>query len=111
MNDHPEVTRLDVLATELLQQAREHQSRRAARTLVTGVGQRATLIALAGGADLAKHDAPPAATLQVLTGQVQLHTHDRTWDLDGGDLLAIPPERHGLTALTDCAVLLTVALH
>jgi quercetin dioxygenase-like cupin family protein len=110
MTDHPEVTQVDVLAAELLEEARGHAARRAARTLVTGSAQRATLIALAQGAELAEHDSPPAATLFVVTGSVRLHTHDRNWVLDSNHLAVIPPQRHGLTALTDAAVLLTVAL-
>lgn len=111
MIGHPEVSEVDTLATELLKEAREHGSRRAARTLVTGPAQRATLIAMADGAELAEHDAPPAATLHVVTGRVRLHTRDRTWVLENNHLTAIPPQRHGLTALTDAVVLLTVALH
>ncbi|WP_033439144.1 hypothetical protein [Saccharothrix sp. NRRL B-16314] len=110
MTGHPDVSQVDVLAAELLDQAREHHSRRAARTLVTGTSLRATLIALAEGADLAEHDAPPAATLHVLTGRVRLHTQDHEQVLGSGDLAPIPPTRHGLTALADSAVLLTVAL-
>ncbi|MDQ0381160.1 cupin domain-containing protein [Amycolatopsis thermophila] len=107
---HPEVSRLDDVATELLGEARGHESRRAARTLVGGPAQRATLIAMAEGAELAEHDSPVAATLQVVSGRVRLHTRDRRWVLDGGQLAAVPPERHGLSALTDAVVLLTVAL-
>jgi quercetin dioxygenase-like cupin family protein len=110
MTDHPAVTQVETLATELLHQAREHHSHRAARTLVTGTALRATLIALAEGAEVAEHDAPTAATLQVLTGRVRLHTRNQEWTLDGGQLATLPPERHGLQALTDAAVLLTVAL-
>jgi quercetin dioxygenase-like cupin family protein len=41
---------------------------------------------------------------------VRLHTRDRDWILEQGQLAPIPPQRHGLTALADAAVLLTVAL-
>lgn len=110
MTDHPDVTKVDVLAASLIDEARRHDTRRVARTIVTGTSLRVTLIAMAGGAELAEHGSPPAATVQVLTGQVRLHTHDQEWILDGGQLARIPPQRHGLTALTDAAVLLTVAL-
>lgn len=110
MTEHAEAVRIDVLAAELLDQARGHSARRSARALVTGTAQRATLMALAEGAEVAEHDAPPAATLYVVTGRVRLHTHQHEWTLEGGDLIAIPPERHGLRALTDAAVLLTAAL-
>ncbi|WP_434088517.1 hypothetical protein [Amycolatopsis japonica] len=111
MSGRPEVADVGVLAAELLQQAREHRSRRAARTLVAGNSQRVTLIALAEGAELAEHDSPPAATLHVITGSVRLSTHDHDRLLDRGQLTAIPPERHRLTAFLDSSVLLTVALH
>lgn len=110
MTDHPDVTKVDALAAELLDEARRHDARRIARTIVASTSQRVTLIALAQGAELAEHESPPAATLHVLIGQVRLHTNDQEWLLDGGHLAPIPPKRHGLTALTDAAVLLTVAL-
>lgn len=111
MTTHPEVTQVDAVAAELIEEARGHDAHRAARTLVTGTIQRVTLIALADGAELAEHDSPPAATLHVVTGRVRLHTHDREWTLERGQLVRVPPQRHGLTALADSAVLLTVALH
>lgn len=107
---HPGVTQIEDVSVELLGEARAHEARRTARTLISGPAQRATLIAMAEGAELAEHDAPLAATLQVVAGRVRLHTQDRDWVLDGGHLALIPPERHGLTALTDAVVLLTVAL-
>ncbi len=110
MTGHPEITELDTAAKELLTDARGHDSRRTARTVVTGTAMRATLIALCEGASMADHDAPPAATLQVVEGRVRLHTRDREWVLDAGHLVAVPHQRHGLTALTDAVVLLTVSL-
>jgi quercetin dioxygenase-like cupin family protein len=110
MTEHPEVIQVDVAGPELLATAHQHDSKRAARTLVTGPSQRATLIALVAGAELAEHDSPPAATLYVLTGQVRLHAKNRDLDLDAGQLAAIPPLRHSLIALVDAVVLLTVAL-
>jgi quercetin dioxygenase-like cupin family protein len=110
MTDHPEIAKVDALATDLLRQVREHQSGRTAQTLVTGTSQRVTLIALAEGAELAEHSTSHAATLYVVSGQVRLHTHDKEWTLDSGQLVAVPSLRHGLNAVTDAAVLLTVAL-
>ena len=98
------------LGSELLEQARTHHSRRAARTVSAGPSLRATVMALAAGADLAEHDPPPAATLQVLSGVVRLHAGDRSWTLAETDMVTIPQERHGLHADSDTVVLLTVAL-
>lgn len=110
MTYHPTVTAVHDIAAELLVQAGSHASRRAARTLVSGTVQRATLIALAEGAQLAEHDSPPAATIQVITGTVRLHTQGQEWLLDSGHLAPVPPQRHAVTALADAVILLTVAL-
>ncbi|WP_020494647.1 hypothetical protein [Sciscionella marina] len=111
MTHHPAVTAVGTLAPAILAEAHQHPARRAARTLVSGTAQRATLIALLEGEELNEHDSPIAATLYVVTGTVRLHTREDAWVLENGHLAAIPPQRHGLTALTDAAVLLTVALH
>ena len=106
-----QVVSLAGLATKLLREAREHSSRRASRTIVSGTSQRATLIALTQGTELAEHDSPPAATLQVISGSVRLHSGEHRWLLEAGDMVPIPPTRHALAADTDAVVLLTVALH
>jgi len=56
-----EILSLAELGSELLEQARTHHSRRAARTISAGPSLRATVMALAAGTDLAEHDPPPAA--------------------------------------------------
>jgi len=110
MNDHPRVTQVESLGAELLDEARRNQSHRAARTIVNGVAQRATLIAFAQDAEMSEHGSPAAGTLHVLVGQVRLHTHDEEWLLDEGTVANLPPQRHGLRALADSVVLLTVAM-
>ncbi|MFL6124783.1 hypothetical protein [Actinophytocola sp.] len=104
------IVSVESLAAELLEEARGHHSKRAARTLVSGTAQRATLIALSAGAEMSEHDAPTAATLQLLRGTARLHTRNQEWVLAAGQLVAVPPQRHGLTAVTDAVALLTVAL-
>ena len=105
-----EILSLAELGSELLEQARTHHSQRAARTISAGRSLRATVMALAAGTDLAEHDPPPAATLQVLTGSVRLHAGDRSWTLTDADIVTIPQQRHSLHADSDTVVLLTVAL-
>lgn len=70
---------------------------------------RQTVIALLQGQALADHENPGEATLYVLHGRVRLATHDAQWEAIAGDLLALPPVRHRLDAVTDSAILLTVA--
>jgi quercetin dioxygenase-like cupin family protein len=110
MSEQPSVVRIEQLAGELLAEAHRHQSRRAAKTLATGAALRATLIALVEGAELGEHDAPAGATIHALSGRVRLHTRSTEWELESGQLTRTPSQRHGLTALTDAVVLLTVAL-
>lgn len=113
MTTDPYDTRtLTGLVDELSDDARAGDSGRAARTVHGGAGHalRQTVIALAAGHELAEHESPGEATLQVLRGSVRLVSGTRQWDLGAGDLVAIPPERHSLAASQDSAVLLTVAL-
>ena len=103
------------LATEgqaLLEQARGETSGRSSVSLVHEDRVRAVLMGLTAGAGLAEHDAPPGATLQVVAGRARLYVaaDDREWLLEEGDLIAVPHSRHGVDALSDSVLLLTVAL-
>lgn len=101
---------LDDLGTELLDKARGSKAGRAARTIHGGREHalRQTLIAMASGEHLGEHDSPEDVTLHVLRGQVRLHFTDRqVWVGHPGDHVAIPQQRHDLSALEDAVVLLT----
>jgi len=106
-----DTTALPEVSTALLDEARAHAARRAARTLCGGTGHalRQTAIALIAGSTLSDHENPGEATLQVLAGQVRLSWSDGAVDLDLGGHVVIPQERHGVLALTDAVVLLTAA--
>jgi quercetin dioxygenase-like cupin family protein len=103
-------TSLPGLVEELLTRARASGSGRAAQTVHGGSehGLRQTVIALTGEHELAAHESPGEATLQVLRGRVRLTAGDDLCDGGAGDLVAIPPTRHALAALEDAVVLLTV---
>ncbi|SEP86309.1 MULTISPECIES: cupin domain-containing protein [Streptomyces] len=109
---HPagEVAGLKAQGEWLLAEAGAADSGRKAQTVVKVPGLSVTLMALASGHGLAEHQAPGAATLLCLTGRVTLSTVGREWELGPDDLIAIPAERHRLTADTDALVLLTVRL-
>jgi len=98
------------LANEQLEAARSSTAGRGAHTIHGGHDHllRQTLIALADGRELAEHQSPGQATLQVLVGRVRLRTGDDEWAGEQGDYLVIPPERHSLHADSDAVVLLTV---
>ena len=101
---------LTTLADEQLAAARSSHSGRAAHTVHGGHDHllRQTLIALTAGCELAEHNSPGQATLQVLRGTVRVSTAGDEWRGGAGDLLVIPSERHGLHADEDSVVLLTV---
>ncbi|WP_182346093.1 cupin domain-containing protein [Tomitella gaofuii] len=70
---------------------------------------RQTLVVVAAGGELAEHESPGEATVQVLTGRITLDTSEDSWEGRTGDLLVIPPARHSVTAVEDSSFLLTVA--
>jgi quercetin dioxygenase-like cupin family protein len=110
-SDDGATTDLLALADELLEQAADSNSERAARTLPHPVnGLRQTVIALSDGAQMHEHNSPGPASLLVLRGRARLVAGDDTVDLPTLCCSAIPPRRHSLEAHGDTVVLLTVAV-
>jgi quercetin dioxygenase-like cupin family protein len=105
-----EITELSTAGEELLATARESSDGRASRTVVHGDRMRSVLMALVNGTGLQEHDAPPAATFQVVSGRARLIAGDRTWEVAAGGVVPIPQERHSVETDEDAVILLTVAL-
>ena len=101
---------LSELADRLIADLPNHPAGRSAKTILSGTVMRAVVIALRNGAEMSEHDSPPAATLYVIRGQVTLRAGERSWPVQPGELVPIPPQRHAVEAHADSAVLLTVAL-
>lgn len=103
-------TSLQSVADAELAAARAASSSRSARTIHGGHDRslRETVIALVAGHELAEHESPGEATLQVLRGRVRLTAGDDVWESEAGGHVIIPGERHALAALEDSVVLLTV---
>ena len=108
LSDELTAQNLDELSAELLGKARGARSGRAARGVFNGTYLRQVLLTLTEGSELADHDSPPEATLQVVRGSVRLATATESWHLSTGDLIAVPPDRHSVAAVTDAAFMLTI---
>ena len=95
----------------LMEEAHSAHNGHASRLLVGGERQRAVLMALTAGSSLSEHESPPAATFQVVAGRARLYAVEGDdWLVAAGDLVAIPGSRHGVVAVEDSVILLTVAL-
>lgn len=106
----PDMVVLSELADSLIADLRNHPAGRTARTILSGTAMRAVVIALKQDSELAEHDSPRAATLQVIRGKVTLAAGPKDWTVYPGQLVPIPPQRHSVLAHADSAILLTVAL-
>lgn len=104
-------TDLADLIDDLTARARDASSGRAARTIRGGHENalRETVIALRAGHELAEHESPHEATLQVLRGRVRLVAGADSWEGASGDHFTVPTQRHSLEAIEDAVVLLTVS--
>ncbi len=102
---------LDALAREHLKVAHASASGRSAHTVYGGHEKtlRQTVIAMTAGTSLSEHENPGEATVHVVTGRVRLTTDSQAWDGRAGDLISVPDAPHGLEAVEDAVVLLTVA--
>ncbi|MDN5854775.1 MAG: cupin domain-containing protein [Actinomycetia bacterium] len=69
---------------------------------------RQLVLALRAGESLSDHENPGEVTVYVLRGRVRLTTSSESYELTEGESMAIPDERHGLDAVDDSAVLLTL---
>ena len=98
------------LAESLIADLPNHRSGKTAKAIMSGSVMRAVVIALAEGADMSEHEAPTAATLLVITGEVTLSTRTDSWTIRAGELIPVPRQRHAVRAHRDSAFLLTVAL-
>lgn len=106
-----ELIDLNVLASEHMAAAKAATNGRSSAKIVGDHTKllRKNLIALAEGSSLQDHESPGEATLFVLQGRIEFHAGGESLNLEAGQLIEIPAARHGLAAITDAVVVLSVA--
>ena len=102
---------LTALAREHLETARAASSGRSSHTVYGGHEHslRQTLMAMTAGSSLDDHESPGESTLQVLHGRVRVTNSSGRWDGYARRSHHPARVRHGLHAVEDSVVLLTVA--
>lgn len=99
---------LATVADTILQTARQSEHGRHAELLILDGHLRQSVIALTSGSRLADHNAPAAATVQLLRGSIEVTTESGpAARLSQGQLGQLTKERHGVLALEDAVFLLT----
>jgi len=102
------VLELPMLTDTHLAAARASERGRSAELVLHDGELRQTIIALTAGTELAEHNAPPAASLQVLRGRLRITGGgDAGAEVPAGVLHLLTHERHAVVALEDAVFLLT----
>jgi len=97
---------LNFLAQSHLDAARASDHGRSAELLLHDGPLRQTIIALVAGTELAEHNSPSAASLQVLVGRLRV-TGVETPALAAGEVTLLPHLRHAVLAEENSVFLLT----
>jgi quercetin dioxygenase-like cupin family protein len=102
---------LSAVGDRLLDEARANANGRSAVTLTPSEGGplKQTLLAIAGGRELAEHPAPGPSSIQIVRGAGVLTCDGNELRLTAGQWAPVPLERHTLRAEEDLVALLTVA--
>jgi len=98
---------LDRVAAEHLAAAQSSPNGRSAELLVHDGVLRQSVLALTAGTQLAEHNSPHAASLQVLVGTVAVTGIEASAPLRAGELTVLTHQRHAVTAVEDAVFLLT----
>lgn len=92
--------------TKAIDMAREAPNGRHAELLIHDGPLRQTVIAMKQGEELAEHNSPPAASIQVIRGSLRV-TGEEPAILQTGHIEALTHFRHAVQALEDTVFLLT----
>ncbi|MPV36430.1 cupin domain-containing protein [Georgenia subflava] len=97
---------LSSLAASHLATAKAESNGRSAELILHDGVLRQSILALREGVELAEHNSPDAASIQVLLGRVRVTGLD-TAEIGAGELDVLTHKRHAVLALADSVFLLT----
>ena len=97
---------LSELARSHLEAALADEHGRSAELILRDGPMRQTIIALRSGAELAEHNSPAAASVQVLSGRMRV-TGQGIAEVPAGRVDVLTHDRHAVLALEDSVFLLT----
>ncbi|HLS64106.1 MAG TPA: cupin [Ruania sp.] len=97
---------LTALTSSHLQAARDSEHGRSAELVLRDGVLRQSILALREGTELAEHNSPHAASIQVLVGRVRV-TGEGDPVIAAGELQVLTHQRHAVLALEDSVFLLT----
>lgn len=97
---------LTELARTHLAAALADEHGRSAELILRDGPMRQSIIALRSGVELAEHNSPAAASLQVLSGRVRV-TGQESAEIGAGRVDVLTHDRHSVLALDDSVFLLT----
>lgn len=89
-----------------IDEARAAENGRHAELIINDGPLRQTVIALTQGTELAEHNSPPAASIQVIRGAVSV-TGEEPTVIESGTIEALTHFRHAVAAIEDSVFLLT----
>lgn len=95
------------LTDAFLQSASSAPHGRTAEMVLQDGPLRQSVLGLAEGTELADHESPPAGSVLVLRGEIDIVGASGTTTLETGMLSALPRERHSVRAKVDSTFLLT----
>ena len=95
----------------LLEKARSSRAGRAAKTLVKEGPFRVTAVAIRRGTSLERHAVDGPVSIQSLMGRARLELDGESVPIPAKSLVTLRPGiEHSVSAATDCAILITMAM-
>ena len=110
MSEQPLINQAQPKILSLAEETRFVPNGITSRTLLRTESSRVVLFGFAEGQELTEHTSALHATIQILSGECELHLAGQPHALKVGDLVYMPPQLpHAVRATRQCSLLLTLS--